>query len=113
MGKSDVTDLKALLKGMVKRSEEWARTPEGLEHELRLEFSRNLAKTLRAKRMTNTMFCEKIGMKSAQFSRIIQGDENITLAMVARISGGLGVHPSRLFRATPKRKTAEPTERRT
>jgi antitoxin component HigA of HigAB toxin-antitoxin module len=98
MGKIKVDDLKATLKGIVKRSEQWAETPEGKDHEFRLNFSRNLAKALKARKLTNIAFCNRIGMKNPQFSRIIQGDENITLALIRRISEGLDMPADRLFR---------------
>ena len=94
--------MKSRAKRIIERAKNWADTPEGRDHELRLEFSRNLAKALKVRKLTNQAFCNTIGMKHPQFSRIIQGDENITLAMVRRISDGLGVHPSRLFQKPRK-----------
>jgi antitoxin component HigA of HigAB toxin-antitoxin module len=105
MGKSEIAEMKARAKGIIDRAKKWAETPEGRDHELRLEFSRNLAKALKTRKLTNQAFCDRIGMKHPQFSRIIQGDENITLAMVRRIADGLGVHSSRLFQKP--RKTRE------
>ncbi len=104
MGKNtdDLADLQATLKGIVRRSEEWSETPEGRDHEFRLNFSRNLAKALKAKKLTNIAFCQRIGMKNPQFSRIIQGDENITLALIRRIAEGLDVPADRLFRERKK-----------
>ena len=108
MGKNGIDDLRATLKGIVRRSEKWAETPEGRDHELRLEFSRNLAKALKIRKLTNQAFCNIIGMKHPQFSRIIQGDENITMRMISRIAAGLGVHPAYLFRKP--RRMREPVE---
>jgi transcriptional regulator with XRE-family HTH domain len=81
-----------------RRNEAFAKTPEGEEFDLRLEFTANLLRALKARRITQAEFCRKIGMKPPQFTRIVQGDMNITLTMVGRIAKGLGVHPSRLFR---------------
>jgi antitoxin component HigA of HigAB toxin-antitoxin module len=108
MGKAGVKKdtLKATLRSIVQQSEEWAQTPEGKDHEFRLNFSRNLAKALKARKMTNQALCNRIGMKHPQFSRIIQGDENITMALIRRIAEGLDMPADRLFK--PPRKSLEP-----
>lgn len=98
MGKNEISDLKAALQGIVKRSEDWAETPEGKDHEFRLNFSRNLAKALKSRKLTNIAFCNRIGMKNPQFSRIIQGDENITMTLIRRIAEGLNIPADRLFK---------------
>ncbi len=98
MAKAGIDDLNAPLRGIVARSEEWAETQEGKDHEFRLNFSRNLAKALKARKLTNKAFCQRIGMKSPQFSRIIQGDENITMSLIRRIADGLDMPADRLFK---------------
>ncbi len=109
MGKNseEIADLQSALKSIVRQSEEWSETPEGKDHEFRLNFSRNLAKSLKAKKMTNIAFCQRIGMKNPQFSRIIQGDENITLALIRRIAEGLDIPAGRLFKER-KKESAPP-----
>jgi DNA-binding Xre family transcriptional regulator len=94
----EIAEMKRMAAEVRRRGREYAKTEEGQELELRMEFAASLLKTLRAKKMTNAEFCRKIGMKSPQFSRIIQGDENITLAMVSRIVGALGYHPEIKFK---------------
>ncbi|MDR1613509.1 MAG: helix-turn-helix domain-containing protein [Planctomycetota bacterium] len=90
--------MKARAKRIINRSKQWAETPEGKDHEFRLNFSRNLAKALKGRKMTNQALCDRIGMKHPQFSRIIQGDENITMALIRRIADGLDMPADRLFR---------------
>lgn len=98
MGKSEVTAMKERAKRIINSAKAWAETPEGKDHEFRLNFSRNLAKALKARKMTNQALCDKIGMKHPQFSRIIQGDENITMALIRRIAEGLEMPADRLFK---------------
>ncbi len=97
MAKSRIERMREMAAEIQRRSEEFARTPEGGELDLRMEFATNLLKTMKAKRMTKTDMCERIGMKAPQFTRIIQGDMNITLAMIGRIAKGLGIPPAKLF----------------
>lgn len=98
MGKNEVTAMKARAKRILEGAKNWAETPEGKDHEFRLNFSRNLAKALKARKMTNQALCDRIGMKHPQFSRIIQGDENITMALIRRIAEGLDMPADRLFK---------------
>ena len=108
MDKNKVAELKRMMAESRKRSEEFAKTPEGRELELRMDFAVNLLKTLKRKKMTQADFCRVINMKPPQFTRIVQGDENITMRMISRISDGLGVPAARLFKTPPWRK--EPVE---
>jgi antitoxin component HigA of HigAB toxin-antitoxin module len=94
--------LSTALRDIVRSSEAWAETPEGRDHEFRLNFSRNLAKALKARKLTNIAFCQRIGMKNPQFSRIIQGDENITMSLIRRIAEGLDIPADRLFKQPRK-----------
>ncbi len=87
-----------------KHAEEYAKTPEGRELTHRMIFAANPLKILRSKRMTRADFCRKINMESFQFSRIAQGDENITMAMITRIADGLGVPPTSFSRKSEKRR---------
>ncbi len=102
------TDRMAELKLMVEKSrresEEFALTPEGRELDLRMDFAVNLLKTLKRKKMTQADFCRIINMKPPQFTRIVQGDENITMRMISRIADGLGVPAARLFKTPPRRR---------
>lgn len=101
MDKNRVAELKRMIAESRKHSEEFAKTPEGKELDLRMDFATNLLKALKAKKMTKADFCRKIGMKAPQFTRIIQGDENITMRMISRIADGLDVPAARLFK-TPR-----------
>lgn len=74
-----------------------AETPEGKDHEFRLNFSRNVAKAPKSRKMTNQALCDRIGMKHPKFSRIIRGGENVTMALIRRISEGLALPADRLF----------------
>ncbi len=87
-----------------REAEEFARTPEGRELDLRMDFAVNLLKTLKRKKMTQADFCRIINMKPPQFTRIVQGDENITMRMISRIADGLGVPAARLFKTPPRRR---------
>ena len=102
MAKSEIEEMRERAKRIIKTSEEWAETPEGRDHEFRLRFARNLAAALKSRKLTNMAFCEIIGMKHPQLSRIIQGDENITMAMGRRIADGLGIDPGRLYQKPRK-----------
>ena len=98
MGASDVNEMKARARRIIEGAKNWAETPEGKDHEFRLNFSRNLAKALKARKMTNQALCDRISMKHPQFSRIIQGDENITMSLIRRIAEGLEMPADRLFK---------------
>lgn len=91
-----------------REAKEFADTPEGRELDLRMDFAVNLLKALKRKKMTQADFCRIINMKPPQFTRIVQGDENITMRMISRISDGLGIPAARLFKTPPWRK--EPVE---
>jgi antitoxin component HigA of HigAB toxin-antitoxin module len=98
MAKDGTAAMKVRAKRIIEDAKKWAETPEGKDHEFRLNFSRNLAKALKARKMTHQALCNKIGMKHPQFSRIIQGDENITMALIRRIAEGLDMPADRLFK---------------
>lgn len=98
----EVTELKRMAAKVRQQAEDYAKTPEGEELGLRMEFAIDLLKAIKARKMTQADFCRKIGMKSPQFARIIQGNENITLAMVNRLARGLGVRPQIRFKRIPK-----------
>jgi transcriptional regulator with XRE-family HTH domain len=85
---------------------EFADTPEGKALNTRMKLARNIIALLKAKKFSQAEFARSIGMKPTQFSRIVQGDENITLALVSRIADGFGVPDERLFKAP--RKSPEP-----
>ena len=97
MAKSKIDRMREMAEEIQRRSEEFAKTPEGEELDLRMEFATKLLKIMKAKRMTKTDLCERLGMKAPQFTRIIQGDANITLTMIGRIAKGLNVAPFRLL----------------
>ena len=97
MAKSKIDRMREMAEEIQRRNEEFAKTPEGEELDLRMEFATKLLKIMKAKRMTKTDLCERLGMKAPQFTRIIQGDANITLTMIGRIAKGLNVAPSRLL----------------
>ncbi len=103
---TEVTEMKQKIARIRKHADDFAKTPEGRELAHRMMFATNLLKTLKAEKMTQADFCRKINMKSSQLSRIAQGDENITMAMITRIADGLGVHPDKLFKEP--RKSREP-----
>ncbi len=104
MDKSKVAALKRMMAESRRQSEDFAKTPEGRELELRMDFAVNLLKTLKRRKMTQAEFCRVINMKPPQFTRIVQGDENITMRMISRIADGLGVPAARLFKTPPWRK---------
>ena len=104
MDKNRIAELKQMIANSQKQSEEFAKTPEGKEIELRMDFATNLLKALKVKKMTKADFCRIIGMKPPQFTRIIQGDENITMRMISRISEGLGIPAAKLFKAPKMRE---------
>lgn len=98
----EVAELKRMAAKVRKQADEYAKTPEGQELGFRMEFAANLLKAIKAKKMTQADFCRKINMKSPQFARIIQGNENITLAMVSRLARGLGAYPQIRFKRALK-----------
>lgn len=104
MGK-EVAELKSMAARVRRQAEDYAKTPEGEELGLRMEFAIDLLKAIKARKMTQADFCRKIGMKSSQFARIVQGNENITLAMVTRLARGLDVRPQIRFKRIPKAET--------
>lgn len=89
-----------------KRNEEFGQTPEGRALDNRMLVSRNIIALLKSRKVTQSEFCERIGMKLAQFNRIVMGDENITVFTATRIADGFGVHISRLYQKP--RKSPEP-----
>ncbi len=98
----EVAELQRMAAKIRKQAEEYAKTPEGEELGFRMEFATDLLKAIKARKMTQADFCRKIGMKSPQFARIVQGNENITLAMVNRLARGLGVRPQIRFKRIPE-----------
>lgn len=94
----EVAEMKRKIARIRKHASEFAKTTEGRELAHRMEFATNLLRTLKAKRLTQADFCRKINMKSSQLSRIAQGNENVTMAMITRIADGLGIHPGKLLR---------------
>lgn len=101
-----VAELKRKAAKVRRQAAAYAETPEGRELGTRMEFATNLLKVLRAKKLTQSEFCRRIGMKTPQFSRIVQGNENVTLNMITRISNALEVHPGRLLQKSRKRPEA-------
>ncbi len=85
----------------------FAQTPEGRALETRLTLARNIIGLLKTRKTTQAEFARSIGMKPTQLSRIVQGDENITLAMVSRLADGLGVKDERLFQKLHTTNTRE------
>jgi hypothetical protein len=104
MDKNRVAELRRMIADSQKHSEDFAQTPEGREIDLRMDFATNLLKALKSKKITKADFCRTINMKPPQFTRIIQGDENITMRMISRIADGLGVPAARLFKTSPCRR---------
>ena len=97
MAKSKVDRMREMAAEIQRRSEEFARTPEGEELDLRMEFATNLLKAMKTRKVTKTELCERIGMKPPQFTRIVQGDINVTLAMIGRLAKGLDIAPAKLL----------------
>lgn len=97
MAKSKIDRMREMAAEIQRRSEEFAKTPEGEDLDIQMEFATKLLKAMKAKRMTKTDLCERIGMKAPQFTKIIQGDTNVTITMIGRIAKGVGVPPSRLM----------------
>jgi len=85
-----------------KRDEDFGDTPEGRALDNRMLVSRNIIALLKYRKLTQSEFCDKIGMKLAQFNRIVMGDENITVFTATRIADGFGVHISRLYQKPRK-----------
>ncbi len=104
MAKSRIERMKEMAARIHREAEEFSMTPESRELDVRMDFAVNLLKTLKRKKMTQAEFCRTINMKPPQFTRIVQGDENITMRMIARIADGLGVPVAKLFKAPPARK---------
>lgn len=108
MDKGGMTSVSEKIARVRKRGEDFGRTPEGRALDNRLLVSRNIIGLLKTRKMTQSVFCEEIGMKLAQFNRIVMGDENITVFTATRIADGFGVHISRLYQKP--RKSPEPYE---
>ncbi len=93
-----------------KRDEDFSQTPEGRALDNRMLVARNIISLLKYRKTTQSEFCEHIGMKLAQFNRIVMGDENITVLTATRIADGFGVHISRLYQKPRKRKATVEVE---
>jgi antitoxin component HigA of HigAB toxin-antitoxin module len=97
MAKSKIDLMREMAAEIQRRNEEFAKTPEGEDFDIQMEFATKLLKTMKTRRMTKTDLCERIGMKAPQFTKIIQGEANVTITMIGRIAKGVGVPPSRLM----------------
>ncbi len=97
MAKSKIDRMRDMAMEVQRRSEAFAGTPEGEELDLRMEFATSLLKAMKSRRITKTELCERIAMKPPQFTKLIQGDANVTLTMIGRIAKGLGIPPSKLL----------------
>lgn len=97
MAKSKIERMKEMAAEIQRRNEEFSNSPAGEELDLRMEFATKILKAMKSKRLTKTDLCGRIGMKAPQFTRIIQGDANVTLAMIGRIAKGLGMPPGKLL----------------
>lgn len=107
MDKKRLKTIKEKIAFARKRNEEFAKTPEGKALDSRMLVSRNIIGLLKWRKLTQSGFCEQIGMKVAQFNRIVMADENITVFTATRIADGFGVHISRLYQKPRKsRETA-------
>jgi transcriptional regulator with XRE-family HTH domain len=89
-----------------KRNDEFGQTPEGRALDNRMLVARNIIALLKSRKTTQSEFCAGIGMKLAQFNRIVMGDENITVFTATRIADGFGVHISRLYQKSRNRSEA-------
>lgn len=106
MDKGKMKSVKDKIAAVRRRGREFGKTPEGRALDNRMLVSRNIIGLLKSRRITQSGFCEQIGMKLAQFNRIVMGDENITVFTATRIADGFGVHISRLYQKP--RKSPEP-----
>lgn len=97
MAKSKIDRMREMAAEIQRRSEEFAKTPEGEDFDIQMEFATKLLKAMKTKRITKAELCERIGMKPPQFTKIIQGEANVTITMIGRIAKGVGVPPSRLM----------------
>lgn len=104
MDTAKIARMRKMAEDIRREAKEFAETPEGRALETRLKLARNIIGLLKTKKMSQAEFARNIGMKPTQFSRIVQGDENITLAMVSRIADGFGVSDERLFRKPRERR---------
>lgn len=104
MDKERVKELKEKIALARKRDEEFAETPEAKALDARMEFARNLIALLKSHKTNQAEFSRLIGMKPAQFNRIVQAEDNVTLPTIKRIADGFGVPMARLFKAPPKPK---------
>jgi Helix-turn-helix. len=95
-------DLAAMIAASRKRNAAFAETPEGKALDARMEFARNLIALLKTRKTNQAEFSRSIGMKPAQFNRIVMAEENVTLPTIKRIADGFGVPIARLFRAPRK-----------
>ncbi len=98
MDKVKRTELEGLIAAARRRNDDFAATPDGKALDARMEFARNLIALLKTRKMNQAEFSRSIGMKPAQFNRIVQAEENVTLPTIHRIADGFGVPVSRLFR---------------
>lgn len=104
MDQAKVKRMKEMAARINREAKEFEKTPESRELDLRMDFAVNLLKALKRKKMTQAEFCRKINMKPPQFTRIVQGDENITMRMISRIADGLDIPVVRLFKTPAWRK---------
>lgn len=98
MDKMKRMELAEMIAAARKRNDEFAETPEGKALDARMEFARNLIGLLKTRKINQAEFSRSIGMKPAQFNRIVQAEENVTLPTIHRIAAGFGVPVARLFR---------------
>ncbi len=108
MAKGRVMSVREKIAMIRRRGEEFGQTPEGRALDSRMLVARNIIALLKSRKITQSEFCGRIGMKVAQFNRIVMGDENITVFTATRIADGFGVHISRLYQKP--RKPAEALE---
>lgn len=104
MDTAKIARMRKMAEDIRRETKDFIRTPEGRAQETRLKLARNILGLLKTRKMSQAEFARSIGMKPTQFSRIIQGDENITLAMVSRLAEGFGVPDERLFKVSHGRK---------
>ena len=66
----------------------------GQAHDALME---HLARLRKARRLTQTQLADAVGCHQATISKLERGDKNVTLDLIERIAGRLGVEPWELF----------------
>lgn len=72
-------------------------TPEDLAYDHRMDISGSIFTRMKELGMTQNDLAEKTGMERSQISRIIKGQQNITLSMLSKLEIALGLRLDKGF----------------